>query len=776
MLFTRNLITKFIPDFVNITDERFVNVINALGMEVESITKYPTINNVVVGQIVSFQQVEGTHLNLCQVKINTVQTNTIVCGASGLKAGAKVLVALQGAQLPNGITIQKRTIHGMESNGMICAYSELTNNKDVVADAEQDEIIMLEEGEVGSSKWQELIGLDDTIYDITVPANRNDENAYLVFCYELAHKLDLKFNGSLKVDSNVLKGFTNRMDVDQSICNFLGFIDYNINAESTGRSDWKLKSILMNHGIKPINKLLDTLAFISLLTNCPTHVYDVDKLHGHMSCKTSAGELKFAALNSKTYTLATNDVLICDETQPVSIAAIIGSDNTKLSNNTVRARIEVGNFNFAQVRTTAIRINCETDASKKASRPLSTYLNLLTVSLIRKHIGIPTKQTIWYRSNWNRQHINVDYKMLSWFIHEHLSKSFVINSLRKLGYENSFFFPSRFKIPEWRLDVANQADLFEDILKIIDVNKLKPISVGDNLLPLADNQEYELKQKIKDVLLNNSFSEVKTYNLVNQNILSKFNMFNIKDPIKIMSNNSNREYFRCNLLDGMVRVYKYNDARKLDLHPIFEMQKLFSKSHKWTNVTCISLDKYVIDSITGSGIYTNINYYKAIAQQIAQVLNATVTFKPVDIEPLYSNEGVEIIYNDQIIGYIGKIKASVLKDYDLENKQIYVLSIEIDKMLADYKKLNFKVKPFGIFQRVSKDVNIILDKANTHLVNQKIEQIKHIKDVADAKIINIYHKENKTIYTVRYYLVDTRKFTSNDLEIITKQIENLGSL
>ncbi|MCQ3915241.1 MAG: hypothetical protein MJ195_00320 [Mycoplasmoidaceae bacterium] len=152
MLFTRKLITKFIPDFVNISDDKFTQVINALGMEVESITKYKHVNNIVIGQILSFKPVEGTHLNLCQVKVSAVQTNTIVCGASGLKEGAKVLVALEGAKLPSGITIGKRVIKGMESNGMICAYSELTNNEDVVADAEKDEIIMLEEGEVGSSK------------------------------------------------------------------------------------------------------------------------------------------------------------------------------------------------------------------------------------------------------------------------------------------------------------------------------------------------------------------------------------------------------------------------------------------------------------------------------------------------------------------------------------------------------------------------------------------------------------------------------------------------
>lgn len=776
MLFTRKLITKFIPEFSNISDEKFTQIINALGMEVESITKHQKVNNIVIGQILSFKPVEGTHLNLCQVKVSAVQTNTIVCGASGLKEGAKVLVALEGAKLPNGITIGKRVIKGMESNGMICAYSELTNNEAVVADAEQDEIIMLDEGEVGSSKWEHLIGLDDTIYDITVPANRNDENAYLVFCYELAHKLGLKFNFDLKHTDSLIDGLTNRMDLNPSVCSFLSFSDYNITPDQTSRSSWAMKSLLMNHNIKPINKMIDRLAFITLLTNCPAHVYDIDKLHGHMSCRLSTSEMKFVALNNKTYTLAPNDVLICDESQPVSIAAVIGSDNTKLTQKTVRARIEVGNFNFVRVRTTSIRLNCETDASKKASRPLSTYLNLITLQLIKKYFGQPIRQTVCYEENWNKNKITLDYKTLGWFINEPLSRRFVVSSLRKLGYENNFFFPNKFKVPAWRLDIENQEDLFEDILKIIDMNKLQPVAIGDVLLPLANNKEYELKQAIRDVLINNYFNEVKTYNLVNENMLKKFNMFNAKDPIKVISNNSNRAYFRCNLLDGMLRVYKYNDARKLDLIPIFEMQKLFTNSDKWTNITCISLDKYNIDAITGSCINMNINYYKSIANQIAKVLNATLAYKPVSIEPLYSNEGVEIIYNNTVIGYIGKIKAKDLKDYDLGNKQIYVLTLEIDKMLANYTKPNFKVKSFGVFQRISKDINIILDKANVYLVNQKIEQIKNIKDIADAKIINIFNKDNKTIYTVRYYLVDTKQFTTTDLEIITKQIENLGTL
>lgn len=776
MIFTRKLITQFIPDFANITDDKFTQAVNALGMEVESITKYEPVNNVVIGQLLSAKPVEGTHLNLCQVKINEMKTNTIVCGASNLQVGAKVLVALEGAKLPNGITIAKRKIHGMESNGMMCAYSELTNNDAFVADAEKDEIIMLNDGLVGSSKWESIIGLDDTIYDITVPANRNDENSYLVFCYELAHKLNLKFKFDFE---KVVKSFPVpnwKMEVDEKACSFLSFSDFNVTKEHVSRSGWLFKSLLMNHGIKPINQILDRLAFITLLTNCPTHVYDVEKLQGKMSCKLATGELKFVALNNKTYTLDKNDILIYDKSQPVSIAAVIGSENTKLSNKTNKARIEVGNFNFAQVRNTSIRLNCETDASRKASRPLSNYLNLLTVGLIQQYFGKPISHSIWYKPNWNKKRIHLDTNTLKWFINESLNRNFVVSSLKKLGYTTNMLIPNYYKAPLWRLDVENQEDLFEDILKIIDMNKLKPIHVADNLLPIANNQDYEIKQQLKNILLNNYFNEVKTYNLTNKNNLDKFNLFGLKNPIKIQCNNSNREYFRLNLLDGMLKVYKYNDARKLSLHPIFEIQKIFTNNSKYMNVTCLSLDRYVVDNITGSKIATNLNYYKSLINQIAQLLNAKLSFKVEQVQQFYNNESLAIIYKDQIIGYIGKIKSSALKDYDLQNKSIYALSINIEKLINDYSPKQFKVKSFGIFQRISKDINIILDRANVHLVDKKIEQIKNIPDVVDAKIINIFEKENKTIYTIRYYLSDERQFTTHDLELITKQIEKLGTL
>jgi len=774
MLFTRKLITKFIPDFEKVTDSELTVAVNSLGMEVESIFNYPKVNNVVVGKLLKAEHVEGTHLSKCEVQTGENKIQNIVCGASNLQVGKYVLVAQEGAKLPNGITIAKRQIHGMESNGMMCAYSELSGRDEFVAEEEKDEIIMLDEGKIGSTNWRPLIGLDDTIYDITVPANRNDENCYLVFCFEIANKLDLKFNINLDdITSKSRIGKKQTIKVDESICSYLSFTDLDITNEYNTRSNWLIKSSLMNSGVKPINSLLDRLACLTLLTNCTTHVYDAQKLKGNLTCQLSVNGTKFNALNGKTYELTNDDIVICDATGPVSIASVIGSEETKVTDKTKHIRIEIGNFQFANVRNTSIRLNATTDASHRSSRGYSNYLNMLATSLITRYFNVKTQDKIYFKPNWLQKPIDFSYETLAWFIHEQIDKRFVIRSLKKLGFKPKTPAANSFIAPAWRTDVFSQEDLFEEILKIVDINNLQPIAITDNLLPLADNTEYELLQALKNIIVNNFINEVKTYNLTNKANLDKFNFFGIKDHIKIQCNNANREYFRSSLIDNMLKVYQYNAARKLDLMPIFEIQKLFSNSKKWTNLSMITTEKYVIDQVTDSYLIVNVNVLKGLCNSLAKCLNTQFTYRPVSSEYFYANECVEIIWNDKVIGYIGKIKNSLLKDYDLFSKSIYCMSFNIDELIASYKKPRLIVKPIGQFQQLSKDINVVLDIRNVNSIGSKVAKIESHKDVDNAKIVNIFQKDNNVIYTVRYYLIDTKQFTTDEIAIISKEIEKL---
>ena len=128
--------------------------------------------------------------------------------------------------------------------------------------------------------------------------------------------------------------------------------------------------------------------------------------------------------------------------------------------------------------------------------------------------------------NYNHdKQVKLSYSDLKWFINEHLDKSYVEKSLKKLGFVNTNKKENIYIVPKWRLDIERQENLIEEITKNIDINKLSLISIADNLLPIEENVEWNLKQQMKSLLLNNHFFEIKIYNLINKNKLPLFNLF-----------------------------------------------------------------------------------------------------------------------------------------------------------------------------------------------------------------------------------------------------------
>ena len=155
----------------------------------------------------------------------------------------------------------------------------------------------------------------------------------------------------------------------------------------------------MNHQIKPINKLFDKLSYISLLTNCPTHVYDFDQIKHSISASYILNEQKFLALNGVTYTLAKKDICTFDGDKPIAIAGIIGGNDSKFTKKTQKIIIEVGNFNYVNVRNTMLNLNISTSAGKQLSKPISNFMNLYTIYFILKYFHQPKKMEISFVPN-----------------------------------------------------------------------------------------------------------------------------------------------------------------------------------------------------------------------------------------------------------------------------------------------------------------------------------------------------------------------------------------
>jgi phenylalanyl-tRNA synthetase beta chain len=190
MIYSRKLLISLLPNIAEVTDDEMITACGSIGTEIENIYKHPKLNNLVIGKLLSFEKhPNADKLNVCKVQINQAGTiHTIVCGASNLVAEKNVIVALEGAKLFDGRVIDYRELRGVRSEGMLCGYYELTPYNEGFVSSKDDEGIMLfDDGTIGDKNVAEFLGLNDTIYDISVPfANRNDLNGALSICQELS--------------------------------------------------------------------------------------------------------------------------------------------------------------------------------------------------------------------------------------------------------------------------------------------------------------------------------------------------------------------------------------------------------------------------------------------------------------------------------------------------------------------------------------------------------------------------------------------------------------
>jgi len=189
MQVSRNLLTLINQSFTQINDQQFIDACNAIGIEVENIIHHPKTTNLIVGKIIDVtNHPNADKLHVCKVITNENETpRTIVCGADNVRANLKVIIANENTKMIDGRVIQYKPLRGIVSQGMICAYDELTNLTNFINSYDADTIIELDDSAIiGDTEVDKYIGIDDTIYDLSLPSNRNDLNGLLFLVQEIS--------------------------------------------------------------------------------------------------------------------------------------------------------------------------------------------------------------------------------------------------------------------------------------------------------------------------------------------------------------------------------------------------------------------------------------------------------------------------------------------------------------------------------------------------------------------------------------------------------------
>lgn len=769
MIVSKKAISYLIPKINEINDDLIIKAFNNSGCEVERIIKHNKVNNLVIGKILKIEKhPNADKLNVCTVLLDENNTqHTIVCGASNLVVGKYVIVALQDAKMVDGTVIQYKELRGVLSQGMICAYSELTNFTEYLSPTESKNIILLDEAKLGDTDVLKYINLEDTIYDLSLPSNRNDLNSVYSICQELNGYFDCGFvnhkKESILKTENLLK-----VSIDKSICSgaiFLQIKNININ-----ESSWQIKSFLMNNGIVPVNNLVDRLAIISLFTNISIVPYDYEKVGTSLFVQKNSEQIS-CSVSGKKIELNNNDIIIKNKNNIIGLAGICPFDEYKVTDSTKNVLIEIGNYDFRNIRSSMVRMNLSSENGKRSTKSLSNWYIYKSLPLFSKVFeNIPITVVFSSLEIESDKKIEVDFNEANAFLGINESQENIKKSLNKYGYD---FEANKIVVPGYRLDIQIFQDIYEEILKIVDIDKIKGSPIKTEIILNDSNIEFNKIDEIKKLMNSNYFIETKSYNLVNKQSLDLFNVFHVSDSTKIANPlNSNHEYMRSNLIESLLDVYQFNLSYKNNLQPIFEIQKIYYSNKSEWNLTGLTFSNLVLDKVNKSKIVYNVDSLKSITNSIANIFNATFDYFPIkNSNVFYTDETLSIYCSGQLIGYIGRIKDSKINKYGLNGKEIYTFTINLNLLFSLYRPSSYKVEYKSNLMPVYKDVSYVsIINSNTTNV---IDELKKLCFVDKFEYIDIYQIENnKYSYTLRVYFKNNKKYSSEEIDQYIKEIQH----
>ncbi len=492
------------------TATALVDLLAYHGLEVDQLIDRRTdFARVVVGEVMAVRP----HPNADAVRLADVRmkpngpTQEIVCGAPNLAVGQKVPVAQIGAKLPNGLTIERRTIRGVVSEGMLCAEDELG-----LGTSHAGLLVLPPETKIGTPLATAL-GLDEIIFDLAIPANRADLFSIRGLVREIAAIVNrpIVWPKSAPVRPSRAVPLVQLGKSDSR--HTLALAVRRVSGVTMRPTPEYIVRRLRSAGIRPVNIVVDCTNYIMVEYGQPLHAYDANTVQGALRARLATPGETIMTLDGQKRLLSSSMLVIADAQAAVGIAGVMGGQATEVSGTTTEVILEAGVFDPVVTRRTARSLGLQSEASKRFEKGLWPELPAEALEAVTRlllevaggmagpvtHIGKKTSpvRTIAI-------HLNSVVDRLGWPI----AASGIKKMWTALGFTVSAGTTARVRVPAWRLDVQEPEDLIDEIGRLSGYQSVPAdwptvATIPDGLPLLVD-----LKDKIADVLVSSGATEI----------------------------------------------------------------------------------------------------------------------------------------------------------------------------------------------------------------------------------------------------------------------------
>lgn len=759
-----------------------------LGLEVEVVENYQSVKGGLEGIVVGHVITCIPHPDADRLKITTVDLGDgiplqIVCGAANVAAGQKVPVATIGTTLydkdGNSFQIKKGKIRGQESHGMICAEDELGLGES------HDGIMILDPSIKAGTSAATVFNIEnDEIFEIGLTPNRADAMSHLGTARDLRAGLlqtGLKLElispsvSSFRVDKRTLKIDVNVKDTKLAP----RYCSVTISGITVKPSPAWLQNRLKSIGLNPKNNIVDVTNYVLHELGQPLHAFDAAKINGKINVKTLSSGTKFITLDDIERTLHEEDLMICDDYEPLCIAGVFGGKNSGVSESTTSIFLESAYFNPVSIRKSAKRHQLNTDASFRFERgidPTITEYALKRAALLIQEVAggeITSDITDIYPKKIEDFPVFLNFNNVKKIIGQELPKEIIKNILVSLEIKVNSVSDAGLglTIPAYRVDVLREIDVIEEILRVYGYNNIKFSDKINATLAIAPRTEdYKVQNIIAAQLNGQGFHEMMANSLTNSNYVALSEILQLEHNVMMLNPlSSDLAAMRQSLLFSGLEALSYNINRKNADLKFFEFGKSYHKFpsgyQENKHLTLFVTGNRNQESWTNTQKPTDFFLCKGYVNAVLERLGIQKTQSRPVISDVFS-EGVAISLGTDILVEYGVVKKSILKHFDIKQEVLFA-DFNWDIIL---NQLSTKIKFTEIpkYPEVRRDLSLLLDSTipfeSIYSIARQTEKLL----LKDVQLFDVYQGKNlpegKKSYAVSFTIQDTTK-TLNDAQI-----------
>lgn len=719
--------------------EEIASLLTSQGLEVSSVTRVrPEFSGVRTCRILSVEVLPGSdRLWVCRVDAGEVERQ-VVCGAPNVAsaAGACAALAVPGARLPGDKVVETTRVRGVVSDGMLCSEAELG-----LAESSAG-IFLLPDGVGPGRDLVEALALEDVVLDVEITPNRPDCLCVVGIAREIAaatgRRIRLPSCAVSEESPEACRFASVEIRAPELCYRYVARVLVDV---VVGPSPFWLRRRLSLAGLRPINNVVDATNFVMWELGQPLHAFDLDKIVGQRIVvrRAEPGEM-LTTLDGVSRTLETEDLAICDATNPVALAGIMGGLESEIQEGTARVLLESAFFEPRGIRRTAKRHGLSTEASYRFEREVDLEGTLRAADraaqLMRSLAGgrVLAGAIDVYPRPYSARTIRFSVDRANRLLGTAMDRGEMQSLLERLDFAVRSVGQDALDVtpPSFRPDIRESADLAEEVARLYGYGRI-PVRMprASLAVPVVD-PEKRAEEAARDLMVSRGFQEAIQYSFVPRERIQLMG-FGEDDPrgrpVPLQNPLSEaqavlRTTLVSSLLDLTVRNLRKNnsDLRLFELRRVFlpapgnevpEQKRMLAAvmtgrrfPRQW-NQPADTVDAYDL---------------KGLLEALFEAFGVTEWdwVPSAENSSLHPGCSGDILIRNTRVGFAGRLHPRLQKELEI-NQDVYLFELEFQPLVVGGERGRV-YRPIARFPAVQRDVALVVREDITY--REVVEQVR----------------------------------------------------